>query len=126
MFLMLDIGFFTLVVLFVVVKLLLAGRESAPATDPQPTPDAPATYRSEYADAALNGTSDETVDGMHKREIELRTTQVELEHSYKLEVLKRRQDTEIVQWALLSTVVMMYLITRLHVRRVREEQNDEA
>jgi len=115
MFLMIDIGFFALVFLVSVAYSFLGRSDSATQATANESQElqAPSTYNSQYADVSLDDAEhDETIDGMHSREIELREYQATLEYSYKIQSLKRRTDRDIVFCSLLSAVIMLYIICR--------------
>jgi hypothetical protein len=110
MFLMLDIGFFSLVLILIAAKWYLKTQQT---TTVKQAKTQLATYKSEYAELSLTGKNDKTIDGIHSREIELRTATLDRDHLYRMEVLRHETDLEYTQYGLLGIVVLTYIGARM-------------
>jgi hypothetical protein len=109
MFIMVEIGFFGLCVIIVIVIKLLQRQTQ----QENPLPQAEASYRSEYAELSFKGSDPKLLDDIHSREIILRETQIQNEYSLRLAQMNANYALKTLQFGLLASIVFMYLVTRL-------------
>ena len=127
MFLLIDIGFFSLALLiFAGFKLLKQRRTSHQQARQESTEEQQATYSSDYAEVTLSGDTeqDTQIGEIHTEEMQFRTFQAALDYSLHAEQARLNATVWIVQGSLLSAVLLAYITTRLHwTQRKREGRN---